>query len=137
MCTPGSMESMPPGIELEFIVLGYLQEKQAGRQSLPQMIYKIMPTEGKSPSSFTTIRALHRPVVPFQRIRRRRNRVESHLRRSGNSFNHLKGGRSRPVAHPNTMPMATATLHYCNLPMASISISRSEERRVGKECRSR
>src|ERR1019366_867231 len=123
MCTPGSMESTLPGIEPEFIVPEYLQKKQAERQSLPQTIYEIMPTEGISPSSSTTIRALHRPVVPFQRIRRRRNRVGSHLVRSGNSLNPPEGGRLQLVAHPNTPPMATATRHYCNLPMASISIS--------------
>src|ERR1019366_952399 len=100
------------GIEQAFIVPGYLQKKQAERQSLPQRIYEIMPTEGISPSSSTTIRALHRPVAPFQRIRRRRNRVGSHLLRSGNSLSHLKGGRSRPVAHPNTMPMAGSTYAF-------------------------
>src|ERR1700693_1175837 len=120
MCTPGSMESMPLGIEPEFIVPGSLQKKQAEGQSIPRTTYGITLTEGKSSFSFTTIRALHRPVVPFQEIRRHRNRVESHLQRSGNSLSHLEGGNSRPGAHPSTTPMATATRHSCNQRMASI-----------------
>jgi hypothetical protein len=117
------MESMPLGIEPEFIVPGSVQEKQADQQSLPQTIYEITLTEGKSSFSFTTIRALRRPVVHFQEIRRHRNKVESHLQRSGNSLSPLEGRNSRPGAHPSTTPMATATRHSCNQRMASISIS--------------
>jgi hypothetical protein len=114
---------MPLGIEPVFIVPGSLQEKQAEQQSSPRTIYKITLTEGKSSFSFTTIRALHRPVVPFQEIRHHRNRVASRLRRSGNLLSHLADENSRPYAHPSTTPMAIATRHYYNQPMASISIS--------------
>src|SRR5260221_9609036 len=78
MCTAGSTRSTPPGIEREFIVPESLQVRQAERQLSPRTIYEITRTEEKSSSWFTTIRALHRPVVPSQEIRRHRDRVEFH-----------------------------------------------------------
>ena len=122
MCMRGSMQSMPPGIERESIVPESLQERKAERQLIPRTICKIMPTEGKLYSWFTTIRALHRPVVPFQGIHRHRNRVESHLRQSGNSLSHHEGERLRQGARPNTTPMATVTRPYSNQLRASILI---------------
>jgi len=123
MCTSGSTKSMPLGIVPEFIVPGSLQERRAERQLLPRTICKKTLTERKSCSSFTTIRALHRPVVHSQKIRRHRNRVESHLRQSGNSLSHHEGERLRQGALRNTMPMAIATRPYSNQLMASILIS--------------
>jgi hypothetical protein len=121
---------MPPGIEREYIVPGFLQSRRAVRQLLPRTIYEITLTEGKSCSWFTTIRALRRPVALFQGIRPRRNRAVSHLPQSGNSLSRLEDEGIRPVAHPITIPMATATRPYCNQPMASISISILPNRQI-------
>ena len=123
MCTPGSMASIAPDIEPGFIAPAFLPEKQAGQPLLPRTIYKKTLAEGRSSSSFTTIRALHPLVVPSQGICRHRNTAVSHLHRSGNSPSHLEDGKSQPVARPTMTLMATATRSPSNEPMASMSMS--------------
>src|SRR5271154_3554336 len=114
---------MPPGFERESIAPQSLQESRAERQLFPRTTYVTTLTEGKSSSSSTTIRVLHRLVVRSQAILLRRNRVELHSPRSGSSPSRLEGATSRRVARPITELMATATRLCCSQQIGSIPIS--------------
>jgi hypothetical protein len=78
------MQLMPLGIVPEFIAPGFPRQKQVVRQLLLRAIYEITLTEGKSSSSFLTIRVLHRPVAASLGMYPRPDRAASRLRRFGN-----------------------------------------------------